>query len=187
MNPAMILLGLAALAGAAYAFRKPSGDTDIVRAAKMERLAAIIYQIMLKKASGDNVREGIELAKYFQLLMTAQGLPAGVLPTSEMWPGTKESVAAFMAAYKKARELPPAPKPKSYNDEAVFPPFPDPRAFRQKALQLEKQGKKTEAKIYHTKADATNKLIRAAKLTRGPSKAVATGKNILAALTDTGK
>lgn len=178
------ILGGGVAAYFAFSGKANAGESDVARAMKMQRLADLLYEVITKKAkvAAAVVSEAVGLANYFKLPQTAAGIPGGVLPAKEMWPGTKESVAAYMAAYVKSRKA-PAPAPKkaaAYKDEPLTIPFPNHLEYRKKAIALDKEGKHTEAKIWHAKTDAINKAIR---LSKAPTKALRTGAGILAALT----
>jgi len=173
-----IALGVAGVgAGAYFAFFRKPPMTIEQRAAAMARLADDLYKIITKTGLPADrsaaAEEAVKLAiDPFGLTATAAGIKSGAgLSSSEMWPGTSQTVAAYMTAYINLRKpkppaapgLPPQPA-KVFNDESPVAPFEDPRVVRAQALALEKQGKTLEARVYHTKADTLNNLIKAAKV-----------------------
>lgn len=174
-----ILLASGAAAAAWSYFKKPAMTVE-QKAAAMARLADLLHKVIAKIGTpaerGPWAEEAAKLAvDAFQLTQTAAGIRSGVgLPKTEMWPGSQESVAAYMEKYINLRKPKPlavvkantAPVPVKivYNDEVPVVPFEDPRKVRDQALALEKQGKTLEARIYHAKADGLNNLIKAAKL-----------------------
>lgn len=165
-----IVAALAALGGGAYVVFSKKGPED--RGAAMARMADIFYRIIARQPyTGNEAVEATNIADQFGMNETVKAMrSSGKLPDNERWPGSMLSVAAFMAEYVRTHSAPPPPPPPGapkYNDEVPIPPYEDPRVIRQLAINLEKQGKGTEAKLYHAKADGLNALIRATKTKQG--------------------
>lgn len=191
MNPAVLALGAVGLAAAGYfAFRNRGPAVD--RGAAMVRLADILYRIIGRKGfTKDEPMEAVNLANALGMPKTVAGIQSSRgLPNDETWPGSSLSVAAYMYEYTKNRDAPPPPPPppgaagpRVYNDETPVSGIEDPRQVRAMALSLEKQGKPLEAKIYHAKADALNKIVRAAK---ARNSLISTGKGVGTAIKSLG-
>jgi hypothetical protein len=193
MNPTVLALGAVGLAAAGYfAFRNKGPAID--RGATMVRLADILYRIIGRKGfTKDEPMEAVNLANALGMPKTVAGIQSSKgLPNDETWPGSSLSVAAYMYEYTKNRDAPPppppppppgAPGPKVYNDQTPVAGIEDPRQVRAMALSLEKQGKGIEAKIYHAKADALNKIIGAAK---ARNSLISTGKGVTSAVKSLG-
>jgi len=188
MNP-LVILGLLGAAGAAFMFfKKEPSISEEERGRRMATMADIIYRLSIHQATAAERATAVVLAKYFKLPLTATGVntPGGALPTSEKWPGSNLSVAAYMTEYARQRKPsvtpPKAPQKSKYNDETPVAPFEDPRKVRAQATAEEAKGNKAAAAILHKKADTLNKLIRAKKTGTATAASVSAAANALKSL-----